>query len=84
MDYTMVNVGEGTGEGIMKNPVPGAPDNWLPYILVDDADASTKKARALGATIRQDVTEIPDFGWFSMISDPTGATFGRWQPKANV
>jgi len=83
MDYTMINVGEGTGGGMMKKPVPGIPDNWLPYIMVDDVAASTKKAQALGATIARDVTEIPDFGWFSVILDPTGAAFGLWQPKAS-
>jgi hypothetical protein len=25
MSYTMINVGEGTGGGMMKHPVPGAP-----------------------------------------------------------
>ena len=82
MDYTMVIVGEGTGGGMMKKPVAGIPDNWLPYIMVKDVAASTKKAQALGATIAKDVTEIPDMGWFSVILDPTGAAFGLWQPKA--
>src|SRR5208283_1132792 len=62
MDYTMINVGEGTGGGMMKKPVPDMPDNWLPYILVDDVDASTKKAQTLGGKICKDVTEIPDMG----------------------
>jgi len=84
MDYTMINVGEGTGGGMMKKPVPDIPDNWLPYILVDDAAASTKKAQTLGATICKDVTEIPGMGWFSVITDPTGATFGLWQSKAGM
>jgi catechol 2,3-dioxygenase-like lactoylglutathione lyase family enzyme len=43
MDYTIINVGEGTGGGMMKNPMPGDPDNWLPYIMVDDVAASTKE-----------------------------------------
>lgn len=81
MDYTMINVGEGTGGGMMKTPVPGIPDNWLPYILVDDVAVSTKKAQTLGATIAKDVTEIPGMGWFSVIIDPTGAAFGLWQSK---
>lgn len=81
MDYTIIKVGEGTGGGMMKNPVPGGPDNWLPYVLVDDIAASTKKAASLGATIVQDVTEVPDMGWLSVIIDPTGAAVGLWQPK---
>jgi predicted enzyme related to lactoylglutathione lyase len=82
MDYTIINVGEGTGGGMMKNPMPGDPDNWLPYILVDDVEASTKKAKSLGAAVARDVTEVPDMGRFSVIIDPTGAAFGLWQPKA--
>ena len=82
MGYTMINVGEGTGGGMMKKPGPGIPDNWLPYILVSDVAASTKKAQALGATIVKEVTEVPDMGWFSVILDPTGALFGLWQAKA--
>jgi uncharacterized protein len=81
MNYTIINVGEGTGGGMMKNPMPGNPDMWLPYILVDDVQASTKKAKSLGATVVKDVTEVPDMGWFSVILDPTGAALGLWQTK---
>jgi predicted enzyme related to lactoylglutathione lyase/uncharacterized protein YndB with AHSA1/START domain len=81
MDYTIIKVGEGTGGGMMKNPMPGDPDNWLPYILVDDVAASTEKAKSLGATVARDMTEVPNMGWFSVIVDPTGAAFGLWQPK---
>jgi predicted enzyme related to lactoylglutathione lyase len=81
MDYTIINVGEGTGGGMMKKPEPGIPDNWLPYILVDDVKTWTQKAQSLGATICKDVTEVPGMGWFSVVTDPTGATFGLWQSK---
>lgn len=84
MDYTIIDVGEGTGGGMMKNPVTGNPDNWLPYIMVGDVAASTKKAKSLGASIARDVTEVPDMGWFSVIIDPTGAAFGLWQPKKGM
>ena len=30
--YTMIKVGSGTGGGMMKHPVPGAPSAWLPYV----------------------------------------------------
>jgi predicted enzyme related to lactoylglutathione lyase len=36
MDYTIIKVGDGTGGGIMKNPMPEDPDSWLPYVLKDD------------------------------------------------
>ena len=81
MDYTMINVGQGTGGGIMKSPVPGAPATWLSYVLVDDVAASTAKAKSLGAAVIADKTAAADFGWFSIIKDPTGAVLGLWQPK---
>ena len=82
MSYTMISVGEGTGGGMMKHPVPGAPSAWLPYALVDDISAATAKAKSLGATVMRDVTEVMGAGSFSIIIDPTGAALGLWQPKA--
>ena len=79
--YTMIKVGEGTGGGIMKHPVPGAPSAWLAYVLVDDVVAATQKAKSLGATIMKDVEQVPDAGRFSIILDPTGAALGLWEPK---
>ena len=82
--YTMIRVGDGTGGGLMKYPVPGAPSAWVAYVLVDDVKAATSKATSLGASVLTDVTEVPGMGWFSVISDPTGAVLGLWQnsPKA--
>jgi predicted enzyme related to lactoylglutathione lyase len=79
--YTMINVGEGTGGGLLKHPMPGAPSMWLAYVLVDDIAASTKQAKSLGAAVKKDVTEIPGVGWFSIIEDPTGAVLALWKPK---
>ena len=82
MSYTMVGVGEGTGGGMMKHPVPGAPSAWLAYALVDDVAAATAKAKSLGAKIMRDITEVTGYGSFSIIIDPTGACLGLWQPKS--
>jgi len=79
MDYTMINVGEGTGGGMMKTVQPDSPSYWMAYVLVDDAAVATEKARSLGATICKEVTEIPGIGWFSVVTDPTGATLALWQ-----
>jgi predicted enzyme related to lactoylglutathione lyase len=80
--YTMINVGKGTGGGMMKQLIPGAASAWLPYVEVGDISAATKKARALGATIMKDVTEVTGMGWLSIIVDPTGAMLGLWKAKA--
>ena len=80
--YTMIKVGKGTGGGMMKHPVPGAPSAWLAYVEVDDINAATQKAQSLGATLIRDVTEVMGAGWFSIISDPTGAVLALWKGKA--
>ena len=77
--YTIIQVGEGTGGGIMKHPMPGAPSFWLAYVLVDDIDAATKKVKALGGTVMKDKTEVPGMGWLAIIVDPTGAHLGLWK-----
>jgi predicted enzyme related to lactoylglutathione lyase len=79
--YTMIEVGKGTGGGMMKQRRPDTPSAWLPYVLVKDIDASTKKAKKLGAKIMKDVTEVMEMGWLSIIVDPTGALLGLWEPK---
>jgi uncharacterized protein len=81
MTYTLIGVGEGTGGGMMKQMMPGAPSAWLAYVGVDDIRAATDKAKSLGATVMRDVMEVMDEGWLSIIRDPTGAALGLWQPK---
>ena len=81
MEYTLIKVGEGTGGGLMKNPIPGAPSMWVPYVLVADLKAATAKAKSLGGTLMKDVTEVPGMGSFTIITDPAGAMLGLWQAK---
>jgi hypothetical protein len=80
--YTMIDAGDGTGGGIVKQMTPGAPSAWLPYVLVDDIKAATALAKDLGATVLHEVDEVPDMGWLSIIQDQTGAHLGLWQSKA--
>ena len=82
--YTMITVGEGTGGGMLKQMMPGAPSVWLPYVLVDDIEASTDKVRSLGGKVFKDVTEVEDMGWLSIIQDPTGAVLGLWKPMKKM
>jgi len=78
--YTTIGVGDGTGGGLMKHPMPGAPSTWLAYVLVDDIKAATAKAKSLGADVTKDVTEVMGMGLFSIFTDPTGASLALWQP----
>ena len=82
MTYTMIRVGEGTGGGLMANPIPGAPSMFVPYVLVDDLNAAKTKAVSLGGNVMKDITEVPNAGSFVIVSDPTGGVLGLWQQKA--
>lgn len=53
----------------------------LAYVEVDDIGAATRKAETLGAKTMKDSVEVPGMGWFSIITDPTGAMLGLWQTK---
>jgi uncharacterized protein len=80
--YTTIGVGrKGTGGGLMKQRIPGAPSDWMPYVHVEDIDKATKKAKRLGARVMRGVTEVAGMGWLSIIFDPTGAVLGLWEPK---
>lgn len=79
--YTMINVGEGTGGGMMKHPMPGEPSLWIPYVLVDDLAAATSKAKSLGAKMIKENEPVPGMGAFSIMIDPTGAVLGLWEAK---
>ena len=75
MTYTMIQVGEGTGGGLMKNPMPNAGSMWVAYVNVDDLKGATAKAKSLGATIIKDQVELKG-GSFSIITDPTRSDAG--------
>jgi predicted enzyme related to lactoylglutathione lyase len=77
--YTLIKPGNGTGGGMMKHPMPGAPSMWLAYVQVDDVKASADKARSLGANIIVEPTDIPNIGTFSIFLDPTGAALALWK-----
>ena len=81
MTYTMIKVGEGTGGGLMKNPMPNAGSMWVAYVNVDDLEAATAKAKSLGAKVMKDKTDVMGMGALAIITDPTGAMLGLWQPE---
>jgi predicted enzyme related to lactoylglutathione lyase len=75
-----IHAGKQAG-GMMRHPAPGAPPAWLAYFATTDLAASTSKARKLGAQPIVDNMPIEGVGAFSMLTDPTGATFALFQGK---
>jgi uncharacterized protein len=88
MAYTMFERAGGGGDVGGGMPLTedmkahGVPSNWLSYLGTEDVDASTAKAKELGATVHMEPTDIPDIGRFSVLQDPTGAAFALFQPAA--
>ena len=56
------------------------PPHWLLYFLVADCDASTAKAKELGAREFMPAMTLENVGRFSVIADPQGAAFSLFQP----
>jgi predicted enzyme related to lactoylglutathione lyase len=76
----MINVGKGTGGGMMKKQMPEQPTMWLPYIEVDSVKKTVAKAKKAGATAMVEYMEIGGgMGAFGVLMDPTGAAFGLWE-----
>jgi hypothetical protein len=66
--------------GMMQAPAPGVPTHWLPYVVVDNVDASAAKAGELGAKVLCPVMAIPEVGRIAVIQDPLGAVIGLHEP----
>lgn len=75
--YTEWQIGGRSIGGMMEiMPEMGpVPPNWLPYVMVEDCNATAEKAAATGGKLFVPPTDIPDVGRFAVIQDPQGATF---------
>ena len=83
-EYTEFHVQGRPGMGMMQRPadMPAyVPDHWLVYFQTADVDATTEKAKNLGAQkVVVPPTDIPNVGRFSVIADPQGAVFAAFKP----
>jgi predicted enzyme related to lactoylglutathione lyase len=62
--------------GMMQMQDSEMPAQWIPYIVVDNADEALAKATKLGAKTCLPVMSIGDIGRIAVIQDPQGATVG--------
>lgn len=75
--YTTLGQGEGALAGIMDATTyrsADEPSHWDVYFEVEDADASCKLARELGATVVDEPHDTP-YGRLATLLDPTGTRF---------
>lgn len=57
------------------------PDNrWKPYLATDDCTKTLETIDRNGGTVQSPAMPVADLGVQAVITDPTGASFGIWQP----
>lgn len=81
MEYTEFHNQGKPGVGMMAMPSqvpPQVPSYWMPYFQVANCDASTDKAKQLGATPMMGPQDIPGTGRFAILTDPQGAMFALY------
>jgi predicted enzyme related to lactoylglutathione lyase len=66
-------VGRGGVTGHLSSGMSEGAPHWLPYVAVEDPDATIAHARKLGAKIHAGPADIPGIGRFGVLEDPTGA-----------
>jgi hypothetical protein len=82
VNYTVLKKGATSVGGLMQAPQPGMPAQWLPYVVVEDVDATAAKAARLGGRVCQAPFDVPEVGRIVVLSDPQGAVFGLIKPAA--
>lgn len=83
--YHMAHSGERNAAGLgQRAEGSDLPSAWTVYYATDDVDATTEKARSLGATVVVEPMEVPGSGKMSIVQDPTGAVFGLWEARGHI
>jgi uncharacterized protein len=73
--YQLFSVDGADNGGIMRNPMPGAPNMWVFYFTVPALDAAVAAITAGGGKIMMGPMEVPGGSWVAMATDPQGAIF---------
>lgn len=84
-DYHTLESKDGVSRGGVTAHLPkGVAPHWLPYVEVNDPDATIARAKKLGAKIPMAPEDIPGVGRFGILEDPTGAMLAvmKAQPRA--
>jgi len=69
----------------IEDRIPGTSESlWLAAITVADPKKSVATAKKLGATIRQDVKDLPGWGTYSVLQDPQGAPLMLVKPARRL
>jgi uncharacterized protein len=79
--YYILKGPDGTARaGLMKSAHAGAPPMWLPYVRVEQADATAARVAPLGGSLTTPPQDVPTVGRLGALIDPQGAAIAFIQP----
>lgn len=78
LEYHSFRTPSGTGGGVFAAQ-PGQPIQAVPYVNVEDCDATLKSCQKNGAEILMPVTEVPGQGRFFQFRVPGGPILACWE-----
>lgn len=79
--YHVLNSGGKPRAGVMKTPMPDAPQAWMPYVQVKNVDETVAKAQKLGAQIHMPPSDVATVGRLAIFTDPQGGWLGVLAPE---
>ncbi len=62
----------------------GVPPTWTSYVSHSDIDAVAARAAEAGGTVFFEPMDVMGHGRMAILADPTGASFGLWQPNRHI
>ena len=66
--------------GLMKAPHADTPPMWMPYVRVEEADATAARVAPLGGKLMMAPQDVPTIGRLGALFDPLGAAIAIIQP----
>lgn len=73
----------GQSVAAISPPPPGQPEQppmWTIYLTSEDVAATATTINSIGGKMVVEPMKVPDMGSMLLAADPSGATFGVWQP----
>lgn len=74
---------DGLDVGLLREVGEGIP-GWVPFVSVASVDATIGRARELGATVRQEPSDVPGVARRAVIEDPAGGAMGLWEARGHA
>jgi predicted enzyme related to lactoylglutathione lyase len=80
-DYHLLTIEGLPRAGVMKAAPPHGQALWLPYVAVDDCDATLARAEQLGGKVFTPARDVYGVGRFAVLVDAVGAAIGVIKPE---